>query len=105
MRLEGCLYPLYEEAPLIKNNIAQTYYNLGRDDDEYRTRYELFQNYNPESEWYAHIVNSEIPDRLKFEQDYYNAVYKKVYTSILTNYLPKRDTRVRPNKKMLFIKM
>ena len=37
----------------------------------------------------------------KEEQDYYNAVYKKVYASILTNYLPKRDNRVRPNKKRL----
>jgi tetratricopeptide (TPR) repeat protein len=76
------MYPLYEEAPLIKQNIAQTYYNLGRDDDEYRTRYELFQNYNPGSEWYAHVVNSEIPDRLKYEQDAYKLSERAIYTNI-----------------------
>jgi hypothetical protein len=37
----------------------------------------------------------------KDKQDYYNAVYRKVYNSIATNYLPKRDNRKRINKKML----
>lgn len=76
------MYPFYEEAPLIKQNIAQTYYNLGRDDDEYRTRYELFRDYNPNSDWYNYIVNSEIPDRLKYEQEAYKLSERALYTNI-----------------------
>ena len=37
------MYPFYKDAPLIKQNIAETYFNLGDDSAAYRTRAELFQ--------------------------------------------------------------
>jgi len=76
------MYPMYQEAPLIKQKIAETFYNLGRDNDEYRTRYELFRDYNPNSEWYNYIVNSELPDRLNYEQQAYKLTERALYTNI-----------------------
>ena len=76
------MYPLYEEAPLIKQKVATTYYNLGHDDLEYQTRYELFKNYNPGSEWHAHIENSELPDKLKYQQEAYRLAEQALYTNL-----------------------
>ncbi|MEE9117974.1 MAG: tetratricopeptide repeat protein, partial [Calditrichia bacterium] len=60
------MYPLYKEAPLIKQNVSVTYYNLGNDSAAYYTRDELFRNYNPKSEWYANQESSDSPDRLTY---------------------------------------
>ena len=77
------MYPKYEEAPLITQKIAETYFDMGRDQDEYRTRQFLFSNYNPNSEWYEYITNSEIPDKLKYQQEAYKLAERALYTNIV----------------------
>ena len=64
------MYPLYEEAPLIAQKVADTYFSMGNDEMEYQTRYNLFKNYNPKSEWFAHITGSEIPNKLNYLKGY-----------------------------------
>ena len=76
------MYPLYEEAPLVKRKIAETYYALGQDDLEYKTRYEMFRDYNPKSEWYAHIDNSELPDKLRYLQEAYKLTEEALRTNL-----------------------
>jgi tetratricopeptide (TPR) repeat protein len=76
------MYPTYEEAPLIQQKIAQTYYNLGQDDLEYAARYELFNKYNPGSEWFAYLTSSELPDKLRYEQEAYQLTEQALRTNI-----------------------
>jgi tetratricopeptide (TPR) repeat protein len=76
------MYPKYEEAPLIKRKIAETYYALGRDDQEYKTRAELFRDYNPKSEWYSYIESSELPDKLKYQQEAYKLSEEAIRTNL-----------------------
>ncbi len=76
------MYPYYYEAPVIKQKVADTYYALGRDEDDYRTRYELFRDYNPNSEWYQKLLASELPDKLKYEQQAYNLAQKALFTNV-----------------------
>lgn len=76
------MYPMYEEAPLIKQKVATTYYNLGQDDLEYATRYELFRDYNPNSRWYAVIDSSELPDKLRYQKDAYRLTEEALRTNL-----------------------
>jgi tetratricopeptide (TPR) repeat protein len=76
------MYPYYYEAPVIKQKVADTYYALGRDEDDYRTRYELFRDYNPNSEWYQKLMASELPDKLKYEQQAYNLAERALFTNV-----------------------
>jgi tetratricopeptide (TPR) repeat protein len=77
------MYPKYEEAPLVTQKVADTYFDMGRDDDEFRTRQALFANYNPNSEWYDYIKNSEIPDRLRYQEEAYKLTERALYTNIV----------------------
>jgi len=77
------MYPKYEEAPLVSQKVAETYYDMGQDDNEYRTRQTLFANYNPNSEWYDYIENSEIPDKLRYQQEAYKLAERALYTNIV----------------------
>jgi tetratricopeptide (TPR) repeat protein len=76
------MYPYYYEAPVIKQKIADTYYALGKDEDDYRTRYELFRDYNPNSDWYKKLQESELPDKLKYEQEAYALAQKALFTNV-----------------------
>lgn len=77
------MYPKYEEAPLITQKVAETYYEMGLDEKEYQTRANLFANYNPNSEWYSYIEESEIPDRLKYMKEAYKLSERAAYTNIV----------------------
>ena len=85
------MYPLYEEAPQIKQNVAQTYYELGDDSAAYRTRNELFRNYNPKSEWYAHIEASDLPDRLTYLQQGHKLSERSLQTNLTLDYLKAQE--------------
>ena len=85
------MYPFYYEAPVVKQKIADTYYALGKDEDDYRTRYELFRDYNPNSEWYKKLIESELPDKLKYEQQAYNLSQKALYTNVGQDLLKAQD--------------
>jgi len=76
------MYPMYEEAPLVKRKVADTYYALGKDNLEYNTRFELFQDYNPKSEWYGYIENSELPDKLRYQQEAYKLSEEALRTNL-----------------------
>jgi tetratricopeptide (TPR) repeat protein len=76
------MYPYYEEAPMVKQKISDTYFSLGQDEKQYRIRYELFEQYNPNSEWYEYIKNSEIPDKLRYQKEAYALAEKALYTNI-----------------------
>ena len=96
------MYPKYEEAPLIKRKIAETYYALGRDDQEYKTRAELFRDYNPKSEWYSYIESSELPDKLKYQQEAYKLSEEAIRTNLALD-LQKAQNLEKENKPDLEI--
>jgi TolA-binding protein len=76
------MYPLYEEAPLIAQKVADTYFAKGNDELEYQTRYNLFKNYNPKSEWFAHITGSEIPNKLNYLKAAEELSEKSLYNNL-----------------------
>ncbi len=76
------MYPKYEEAPLVTQKVAETYYDMGQDHKEYQTRENLYANYNPNSEWYNYIENSEIPNKLKYIQDAYKLAERSLFTNV-----------------------
>jgi tetratricopeptide (TPR) repeat protein len=81
------MYPLYEEAPLIKQNVSETWYNLGDDSAAYRARDELFRDYNPKSDWYANLEASDIPDRLTHLKQGHKLSEKALQTNITLDFL------------------
>ena len=60
------MYPDYFDAPDIKKNIVDMLYTLGRDQEAYAEREELFNSYNPESDWYKNLEESDIQDKIKY---------------------------------------
>jgi tetratricopeptide (TPR) repeat protein len=85
------MYPLYEEAPLIKQNVSETHFNLGDDSSAYRTRAELFQDYNPKSEWYANLEASDLPDRLDFLKQGHKLSERALQTNITLDFLQAQE--------------
>lgn len=85
------MYPLYKEAPLIKQNVSETYYNLGDDSAAYRTRDELFRYYNPKSEWYANLEASDSPDRLTYLQEGHKLTERALQTNITLDFLKAQE--------------
>ncbi len=76
------MYPYYKEAPIVKRKISETYFDMGEDDLEYNTRYEIFRDYNPNSEWYAALEKSEIPNKVKYLTEAREISEKAMYTNI-----------------------
>lgn len=66
------MYPNYKEAPLIQDFIAKAVFASGDDMGAYTEREKLYKLYNPKSEWYQHLENSNEIDKVK----YLNAAYK-----------------------------
>lgn len=65
------MYPLYSDAPLISKKIVDTYMQEGQSLDAYKERERLYINYNPDSEWYKKIENSQSRDKFtKLKQAY-----------------------------------
>ncbi|GAB4329812.1 MAG: hypothetical protein Kow0037_05080 [Calditrichia bacterium] len=58
------LYPDYRYAPRIYKNIADVYLEAREFEKAYVAREQLYQNYNPKSEWYAKMEQSDLPDRI-----------------------------------------
>jgi tetratricopeptide (TPR) repeat protein len=85
------MYPLYEEAPLIKQNVSETHYNLGDDSSAYRTRDELFRDYNPKSDWYANLEASDDPDRLTHLKQGHKLSERALQTNITLDFLKAQE--------------
>lgn len=77
------MFPQYPRAPLIKQKIADAQFDLGMDDRMYTTQFELFENYNEESEWYANLSNSDLPDKLTYQQAAIEQSRKALYSNIV----------------------
>ncbi len=60
------MYPDYYEAPLIQKNIVNSLFSLGRDQDAYVDRQELYEKYNPKSDWYQNLAQSDQTDKVKY---------------------------------------
>ncbi len=67
------MYPNYEDAPQIQENVSIALYAKGRDQEAYDARLALYEKYGPQSEWYANLENSDLKDRSK----YLTKAYKK----------------------------
>ncbi len=75
------LYPDYLQAPEIQQHIVDVLYQMGKDDEAYQARMELFEKYNPKSEWYQKIEKSDNLNKVK----YLNAAYKYSEEALRTN--------------------
>ncbi len=60
------MYPDYFDAPEIKKNIVDMLYTLGKDQEAYAERKELYDTYNPESDWYKNLEESDVKDKIKY---------------------------------------
>lgn len=58
------MYPDYAYGPRIQKKIADAYIASGQEDRAFEERQALFERYNPKSEWYAQLEQSDIPDRI-----------------------------------------
>ncbi len=85
------MYPFYKEAPLIKQNISETYFNLGDDSAAYRGRDELFRNYNPKSDWFAQLDSSDLPDKFHFLKEGHNLAEKALQTNITLDFVKAQE--------------
>ncbi len=85
------MYPYYKDAPMVKQNISNTYFNLGDDTAAYRTRDELFRNYNPKSDWYAQIDNSDITDKIEVLKAGHKLSERALQTNITLDFLKAQE--------------
>ncbi len=75
------IYPYYVEAPSIQQHIVDVLYQMGRDDEAYQARMELFEKYNPQSEWYQRLEKSDNLNKVQ----YLNTAYKLSEEALRTN--------------------
>jgi TolA-binding protein len=57
------LYPDYKYAPQMQKNIADIYYKLDQLDSAFNANQKLFENYNPNSEWYLSYQQKETREK------------------------------------------
>jgi len=58
------MYPDYYRAPLIRKKMADVYLEAQKPELAYLERQALFEEYNPNTEWYANLEQSDLPDRI-----------------------------------------
>ena len=75
------MYPDYPEGPTMQQKIVDALYALGKDDEAFQARVELYEKYGPKSEWYANLEKSDEPDKLK----YLKTAYKLSEAAMRTN--------------------
>ncbi len=75
------LYPDYLEAPEVQQHIVDVLFTMGKDDEAYQARMELFEKYNPQSDWYQKLEKSNNLNKVK----YLNAAYKYSEEALRTN--------------------
>ncbi len=75
------MYPDYVQAPEIQQHIVDVLYQMGKDEEAYQARMELFEKYNPKSEWYQKLENSDNLNKVK----YLNLAYKYSEEALRTN--------------------
>ncbi len=60
------MYPDYEDAPQIQENISTALYAKGRDQEAYDARMTLYETYGPQSDWYVRLENSDKDEKSKY---------------------------------------
>jgi len=60
------MYPSYEDAPRVLQNIINAEYASHNDQKVYETRLRLYSEYGPNSGWYKNLEQSQIPDRITY---------------------------------------
>lgn len=58
------MYPDYAYAPLIQKKVADVYLEDQKFNDAYAARENLYEKYNPKTEWYSKIELSDLEDRV-----------------------------------------
>ena len=77
------MYPNYKEAPLMQDFIAKAVFASGNDAGAYSEREKLYKLYNPQSEWYVNLDNSNEIDKVQ----YLKAAYKNSEEAFRSNLL------------------
>ncbi|MCK5078117.1 MAG: tetratricopeptide repeat protein [Calditrichia bacterium] len=76
------MYPDYKNAPEIQKNVADIYYKIDDPVNAYTANEVLFNNYNPNSEWYKNYQQEE-EDETRFE--ILDNAYKYTEEALRTN--------------------
>ncbi len=58
------IYPDYAYAPVIRKKIADVYLEANQPEKAFEERQKLFESYNPNTEWYARMEESDRADRI-----------------------------------------
>lgn len=82
------MYPNYYDAPLMQHNIATAVFAKGQDENAYGEREKLYTLYNPKSEWYAALEQSDNEDKVS----YLKGAYKKSEEAFRTNLILDLET-------------
>ena len=75
------IYPFYVSAPEIQQHIVDVLYQMGKDEEAYLARQELFEKYNPKSEWYQKLEKSDNLNKVQ----YLNKAYELSEAALRTN--------------------
>ncbi len=75
------VYPYYVSAPEIQQHIVDLLYQMGKDEEAYLARQELFEKYNPKSEWYQNLEKSDDLNKVQ----YLNKAYELSEAALRTN--------------------
>ncbi len=75
------MYPYYREAPVIQDKISKAVFAAGDDQGAYRERAVLFEKYNPKSDWYARLEQSNIENKFQ----YLDLAYRKSEEALRAN--------------------
>lgn len=88
-RAYGELLTMYIDhpyAPRIKKKIADSYVAESELDRAFDERRQLFEDYNPKSEWYSKLEQSDIPDRISALDEAYLKSEEALRTNVLYLY-------------------
>lgn len=80
------MYPEYPHAPLIRNKIADVYEEANQPEKAYQERQNLFTDYNPKTEWYARIEQSDLEDRISILDEVTRLTEASLRSNVITQY-------------------
>jgi len=92
------MYPDYTHAPRVQKKIADAYIADEQFERAFEERKQLFENYNPKSEWYAQLEQRDIPNRIPALDEAYRITEEAFRTNItyLYNIAQNKDANKEP---------
>lgn len=101
------LYPDYKYAPQIQKNIADIFYKLDQLDSAFAANQKLFENYNPNSDWYISYKEKDLKDKFEILDNAYTLSEEALRSNIvyLFNLAQEEELKKSPTAISLYEQM